>query len=95
MGHYEAAAAIKALLCGGIAGCVTWLSIYPLDVIKTRVQTQPHVLEAPLLPAAAAGGCGGGGGGGGGGENFGAWGCAKNAYREGGVKVFFNGLGVW
>lgn len=31
---------LKVLLCGGLAGCATWSSIFPLDVIKTRVQTQ-------------------------------------------------------
>lgn len=30
----------KTLLCGGLAGCATWSSIFPLDVIKTRIQTQ-------------------------------------------------------
>jgi solute carrier family 25 carnitine/acylcarnitine transporter 20/29 len=34
-------AGAKVLLAGGIAGVVTWASIFPLDVIKTRVQTQP------------------------------------------------------
>jgi solute carrier family 25 carnitine/acylcarnitine transporter 20/29 len=34
-------AGAKVLLAGGIAGIVTWASIFPLDVIKTRVQTQP------------------------------------------------------
>lgn len=29
------------LISGGIAGVVTWVSIYPLDVVKTRLQTQP------------------------------------------------------
>lgn len=38
--------AVKVLLCGGLAGVVTWASIFPLDVIKTRVQTQ--VINAPL-----------------------------------------------
>ncbi|TID22401.1 mitochondrial carrier [Venturia nashicola] len=33
-------AAAKVLLAGGIAGVITWASIFPLDVIKTRVQTQ-------------------------------------------------------
>lgn len=28
------------LLCGGLAGVATWTSIFPLDVIKTRLQTQ-------------------------------------------------------
>jgi len=30
----------KILLCGGIAGIVTWASVFPLDVIKTRLQAQ-------------------------------------------------------
>jgi solute carrier family 25 carnitine/acylcarnitine transporter 20/29 len=34
-------AGAKVLLAGGLAGIVTWASIFPLDVIKTRVQTQP------------------------------------------------------
>ncbi|CEJ82856.1 hypothetical protein VHEMI02901 [[Torrubiella] hemipterigena] len=34
-------AAARTLTCGGIAGIVTWASVFPLDVIKTRVQTQP------------------------------------------------------
>ena len=32
--------AVKILLCGGVAGVLTWSSIYPLDAVKTRVQTQ-------------------------------------------------------
>ncbi|KAK8154790.1 solute carrier family 25 protein [Phyllosticta citrichinensis] len=36
----------KVLLCGGLAGVVTWASIFPLDVIKTRVQTQPALHRA-------------------------------------------------
>lgn len=31
-------AALKVLLCGGIAGVVTWGSVFPLDMIKTRLQ---------------------------------------------------------
>lgn len=37
MAPYEAA---RVLLCGGLAGIVTWASVFPLDVLKTRVQTQ-------------------------------------------------------
>jgi len=42
----------KVLLCGGLAGVATWASIFPLDVIKTRVQTQ--ALADPTVAAAAA-----------------------------------------
>ena len=32
---------VHVLLAGGVAGVVTWGSIYPLDVIKTVLQAQP------------------------------------------------------
>jgi solute carrier family 25 carnitine/acylcarnitine transporter 20/29 len=32
-------------LAGGCAGCWTWLIVYPVDIIKTRIQTSP--LNAP------------------------------------------------
>lgn len=35
--------AARVLLCGGVAGVATWVSVFPLDVIKTRVQTQPSL----------------------------------------------------
>jgi solute carrier family 25 carnitine/acylcarnitine transporter 20/29 len=82
--------AAKVLLCGGVAGIVTWASIFPLDVIKTRVQTQTFVScpdTSPLLS----------------GEQqlqhsthrrCGAVHVAKQTYREGGVSVFFRGLTV-
>jgi solute carrier family 25 carnitine/acylcarnitine transporter 20/29 len=70
------------LVAGGVAGCVTWASVYPLDVVKTRVQTQ---IEGKGKMAAAAAWHGG----------LGSWECARSAWREGGVKVFFDGLGVW
>ncbi|KAF9320738.1 hypothetical protein BG000_003203 [Podila horticola] len=34
----------KLLFAGGMAGTLSWASIYPLDVIKTRLQTQPHLI---------------------------------------------------
>lgn len=41
-GFYDSSGgeAAKVLLCGGLAGVATWASVFPLDVIKTRVQTQ-------------------------------------------------------
>jgi hypothetical protein len=33
------------LVAGGLAGCASWTSIYPLDVVKARLQTQPD--DAP------------------------------------------------
>jgi solute carrier family 25 carnitine/acylcarnitine transporter 20/29 len=77
--------AMKAVLCGGFAGVVTWASVFPLDVVKTRVQTQ--VLRggenAPLIGTGAAEG-----------RRLGAIEVARNAYRNEGASVFFRGLGV-
>ncbi|KAK4216322.1 mitochondrial carrier domain-containing protein [Rhypophila decipiens] len=54
-GSEGAADPARVLLCGGLAGIVTWASIFPLDVIKTRVQTQALHSHSPSpLPAAAA-----------------------------------------
>ncbi|OAP58528.1 hypothetical protein AYL99_07618 [Fonsecaea erecta] len=47
--------ATEVLVSGGIAGVVTWVSIYPLDIIKTRLQTQPSSTAEyqRLLPGAS------------------------------------------
>lgn len=87
--------AAKVLLCGGIAGVVTWASVFPLDVVKTRVQSQVQARGparssavvgegGPLLPAADAATS----------KRLGAVEVARQAYREGGMKVFFRGLTV-
>jgi len=78
---------VKVLLCGGLAGVVTWASVFPLDVIKTRVQTQ--VLQGentPLLGATLVEGTKH--------RRLGAIEIAKNAYKSEGAGVFFKGLGV-
>jgi len=81
---------VKVLLCGGLAGIATWASIFPLDVIKTRVQTQPFIFGHDTLPLLF-------------GEGrlqnqaqrpFGAVQAAKQAYQEEGTLVFFRGLTV-
>ncbi|KAK0900035.1 hypothetical protein LTR02_009412, partial [Friedmanniomyces endolithicus] len=94
--------AINVLLCGGLAGVVTWASIFPLDVLKTRVQTwdlvslgqasRMHAADAsqPLLngqPLRA-------------GIQSAApsrpstFQIARSAYATEGISVFFQGLGV-
>ena len=86
-------AAMNVLLCGGLAGVVTWASIFPLDVIKTRVQSQSiplmtSVEHRPLLtPQGAAEAIAVG-------TRLNAFQITKLAYREKGVGVFFRGLGV-
>ncbi|KAH8903874.1 mitochondrial carrier [Coniochaeta sp. PMI_546] len=88
MGRYGGNETADVLLCGGLAGIVTWASIFPLDVIKTRVQTQVLTTAAERAPLL--------------GVNdsevkatrLGAWQVAKETYREGGTRVFFRGLGV-
>ncbi|KAH8668457.1 solute carrier family 25 member 45 [Xylariales sp. PMI_506] len=76
--------AIKVLLCGGLAGVVTWASIFPLDVIKTRVQAQTLATEAVPLTASLASPH----------RRLGAVEIARHAYREGGMGVFFRGLTI-
>ncbi|KAF5876659.1 putative mitochondrial carrier protein [Botrytis fragariae] len=79
--------AIKILLCGGVAGVVTWASVFPLDVVKTRLQTQilspASVTETtPLLIGSPP--C----------NPRGALEIARLAYHNEGMGVFFRGLGV-
>lgn len=80
---------MKVLLCGGLAGVITWASIFPLDVIKTRVQTQ--VLQSSslstgeqrtLLQSDAAK------------PRLSSMEIARQAYQTEGAGVFFRGLGV-
>ena len=80
------------LLCGGLAGVVTWASIFPLDVVKTRLQTQKDARVGvecePLLGAGCHGQYKQGE------TRKGAFEIAQRAYREEGARVFFRGLGV-
>jgi len=84
--------AVKVLVCGGVSGIVTWASIFPLDVIKTRVQTQGLGLGAetsPLLRPAAPDSRGLPPA-----RRVGAIQVAKDTYREGGIRLFFRGLAI-
>ncbi|OKL61438.1 hypothetical protein UA08_03820 [Talaromyces atroroseus] len=87
--HQEA---LKVLLCGGVAGIITWASIFPLDVVKTRLQAQPLVVSnnstevqrrrpsvsTPLSHF----------------RTLGSLGIAREAYHNEGLRVFFRGLGI-
>jgi solute carrier family 25 carnitine/acylcarnitine transporter 20/29 len=78
--------AAQVLLCGGLAGVITWASIFPLDMIKTRVQTQISISRyaaegEPLIASTPQ-------------RRLGAIEIAQNAYRAEGMRVFFRGLGV-
>lgn len=81
--------AFKVLMCGGLAGIITWASIFPLDVIKTRVQTQLLQSEVvrrgeqqTLLHAEGRR------------SQLGAIQIARHAYQTEGAGVFFRGLGI-
>ncbi|KAJ1325627.1 solute carrier family 25 (mitochondrial carnitine/acylcarnitine transporter) member 20/29 [Microdochium nivale] len=75
--------AAKVLLCGGLAGVVTWMSVFPLDVIKTRMQTQIESATIPLLGSSVLSS-----------SRLGAVDTARKAYAEAGWRVFFRGLTI-
>ena len=86
--------ALRVLLCGGLAGIATWASIFPLDVIKTKLQTQnmdrwgggAETQRTPLLAGQQTRGEGE--------KRLGAWEITKRTYRDGGIRPFFRGLAV-
>ncbi|GFO11970.1 solute carrier family 25 member [Plakobranchus ocellatus] len=68
---------IAAVLAGGVAGCLSWLVIMPLDVIKSRLQTSTAGFATGSVDH---------------GERFrGFWDCAKSSVRKGGFGVLFRG----
>jgi len=83
-------ATMKVLICGGIAGIVTWASVFPLDVIKTRLQAQSFAESSingasetrALLPEIPRG------------RVMGSLQIAQEAYRTEGFQVFYRGLGI-
>lgn len=79
--------AMKILLCGGIAGVVTWASVFPLDMIKTRLQAQtiadhpPLATESQSLLRSQR-------------QTLDSFHIAKETYRAEGIRAFYRGLGV-
>ncbi|KAK3384816.1 mitochondrial carrier domain-containing protein [Podospora didyma] len=80
----------RVLLCGGLAGIVTWASIFPLDVVKTRMQTQ-GVTSSSVVGSGEQGSLIPGSGDR---KRLGAWDVAKDTYKQGGIRPFFRGLAV-
>ncbi|KAL7784117.1 mitochondrial carrier [Trichoderma ceciliae] len=79
----------KVLLCGGLAGIATWASVFPLDVIKSRLQTQQHAYQSttratPFLMYRDMASK----------KPYGAWQVTRDTYREGGIRPFFRGLSI-
>ena len=80
---------MKILLCGGIAGIVTWGSVFPLDMVKTRLQAQTMIdhsfAHAPnenqnLLRQPQA--------------TLNSFQMAREVYRAEGMGAFYRGLGI-
>ncbi|KIY67114.1 carnitine/acyl carnitine carrier [Cylindrobasidium torrendii FP15055 ss-10] len=71
------------LISGGVAGISGWITTFPFDVIKTRMQGSLSVQSAS---SKQPGGC----------PPYGPyrtiWGTVVHSYREEGVRVFFRGL---
>ncbi|KAK3814253.1 MAG: mitochondrial carrier domain-containing protein [Benniella sp.] len=63
----------RLVVAGGFAGIAGWLSTYPTDVIKTRIQSQHD-----SIPKAQ--------------QYKGVWDCARQLYKEEGMRVFFKGV---
>ncbi|KAA8649753.1 putative mitochondrial carrier protein [Aspergillus tanneri] len=78
-------AALKILLCGGVAGVATWASVFPLDVIKTRLQAQTIAIqpENRLLLRSQQGG-----------QLLNSFQLFRETYRAEGLRVFYRGLGI-
>ncbi len=79
--------AVDVLFAGGIAGVVTWVSIYPLDVVKTRLQTRgagtgAEAESRPLIAGRHAK------------RNVESVEVARDIWRENGLRGFYRGVGV-
>lgn len=76
---------MDVLVSGGVAGVITWASIYPLDVIKTRLQAQGAGLALQDESRALLSGphC-----------RKGAFQITRDVLKNEGIGAFYHGLGV-
>lgn len=74
-------ASVDVLLAGGIAGVVTWTSIYPLDVVKTVLQAQPLVKDSKVANTTAL-------------LELNSFAAARQIFQAGGVGAFYRGIGI-
>ncbi len=72
------------LTAGGMAGSLSWLCIYPFDVIKSNIQ----ILDGDSGVGSTANGKGSKGG------NVGLWSMGSSLYRQHGWSIFTRGLGT-
>ena len=82
---FRAASTMDVLVSGGIAGVITWASIYPLDVIKTRVQVQDASIAYGNESSALLGSSQ---------RRKGALQIASEVFRAEGAGAFYRGLGI-
>lgn len=76
---------VDVLLSGGVAGIVTWTSIYPLDVLKTRLQA-PVSLQVRQLSSIKSSINPGG--------KTSAFHIAVDTVRSEGMQAFYRGIAV-
>ena len=89
----DALPALKTLLAGGVAGCAFWGFTYPIDVVKSTVQSDNTVTVA--APASRTGGAmdaAAESGSAGGRRYAGALDAARKIYRAQGARGFLQGF---
>lgn len=69
---------MATMIAGGLAGTMSWLVVYPVDVIKTVTQVSTDSPVAGNLKSY---------------KHMNSWEVGVSLYRHYGVKVFFRGLG--
>ncbi|KPI43919.1 Mitochondrial carnitine carrier [Cyphellophora attinorum] len=77
----------EVVVAGGVAGVVTWASVYPLDVVKTRVQCWVPSGNVGSEREGLLGGTGRE-------KPPRTWEVVKEVWKEAGIRGFYRGIGV-